>query len=429
MEMISFLHLATLLLVSFIMIQPCHLLDGGSNQFCPVQRKVVFIRQVRSIFNNEQDAFDQLVNIMFSKSCITSISTLALDDKAKMHHIKDWEQFQSVPADSVHLYKEEIGQRYTLDINKFVFDHMVALESRKQHNSNNTVFIIAIRDREIVYRDLVTTFKRIFGDNVKLVFLCIETNLPDLFSLVPFYRLIISWTDLDFGRNSNNFITDLALNPNYDRYKIAENFVPDTTLTESCFMNKNKNTTTTPTTTTTPVLYVWLIYSPLYFPKPELTPLVQLLMFLRRKLRDVGARLEIVTHVETNKLKAAFESLGFVCHVERMRSYVYSFGRFDFEELFSELIPKYNNKNTDQNTNHRAQTLHLNINKYGTPFTTLAQFTQQLVSIRYITPSHWEKRDFRITGDQLNVHPLDLATDQLFESLIKILNKKACGSS
>ena len=432
MEMISFSHLATLLLVSFIMIQPCHLIDGGSNQYCPVQRKVVFIRQVISIFDKEQDAFDQLVNIMFSKSCITSISTLALDDRAKIHHFQDWEQFQSVPTDSVHLFKEEIGKRYALDINGFVIDRMVALESQKRHNTDNTVFIIAIRTRVSVYRDLVSTFKGIFGDNVKLVFLCVETSLPELFPLVPLHRIIILWNDLDFGSNSHGIITDLALNPDYDRYKMAEYLVPDTTLTESCFMNKNNSTTTTtPTTTTTTttitVLYVWLIYTPLYFPKPELTPLVQLLMFLRRKLREVGARLEIVTHAKNNNLRVAFESLDFLCHAERMRSYVYGFGGYDYQELFSELIPKYNSKNTDQKTNHRAKTLHLNINKYGTPRTTLAQFTQQLVSIRYIT--HHEKRDFRINGDQLNVHPLNLATDELLESLLKILDEKACDLS
>lgn len=346
----NIISVTTHLLVVFIIFQPCHSLDYSS-QYCPVRRKVVFIRQVHFIYSEEQNAFDQLVNIMLSKTCITSVSTLALDENANIHHFQDWEQFQSLPADSVHFYKEKKNpRRNTFEINDFVNDHMVMLESRKQHDSHNTVFIIAIRKNVKIYDDLVATFKRIFGKNVKMIFLCIVPYLKNIFPWVPFHRIITLWNDLRIGKNSHGIITDLVLNPDYDRYKIAEYFVPDIKLTKNCFTNKNNNNSTTST-----VLYVWLISSSQYFTKPELTPLVQLLMLLRRKFHDVGSRLEIVTHVKYNNLKIAFESLGFICHTEQMRSYIYGFDDFDFKKLFADLIPKYNelesnkgDKNTDQ---------------------------------------------------------------------------------
>ena len=423
----------SLLLASSIIVQPCQSLLDDSNPYCPVQRKVVFIRQVKSIFDEEQNAFDQLVNIMLLKTCIVSVSTLALDEEAnKIHHFQDWEQLQSAPADFAHIHDEK-NRKSLFDINEFVNDHMIMLESQKQHNSSNTVFVIAIRRRVTIYKDLLATFKRIFGKDVIVIVLCIVTNLKDLFSLVPFHRIILLWSDMSIGKNSHGFITDLALNPDHDRYKMAEYFVADAKLTESCFKNKN-NTNTSTTTTTTTVLYVWLIHSPLYFPKPELTPLVQLLMFLRRKLRDVGARLEIVTHIKYNNLRVAFESLGFVCHTERMRSYIYGFGGFDYNELFDELIPKYNefgnkNKNTDQKTvptnKTKTKILHLNINSYGTPRSILTRFKHQMVSIRYDD----DNLDFKVTGNQLYVNPLVLATDEPLETLLNIFDEKACALS
>ena len=157
-------------------------------------------------------------------------------------------------------------------------------------------------------------------------------------------------------------------------------------------------------------------------------------MFLRRKLRDVGARLEIVTHIKYNNLRVAFESLGFVCHTERMRSYIYGFGGFDYNELFDELIPKYNefrnkNKNTDQKTvptnKTKTKILHLNINSYGTPRSILTRFKHQMVSIRYDD----DDLDFKVTGNQLYVNPLVLATDEPLETLLNIFDEKACALS
>ena len=226
-------------------------------------------------------------------------------------------------------------------------------------------------------------------------------------------------------------IADLALNPDYDRYKMAENFASHIKFTESCFTNKNVNNIKITTTTST-VLYVWLIDTHQYFPQPELTPLVQLLILLRRKLHDVGSRLEIVTHIKHNNLKIAFESLGFVCHSEPFKSY-YQYWMFDFRRLFGDLIPKYNelNKNKADQKNltfirKKTKKLHLNINKFGSPRSTMAQFTDQFVSIRYNPENN---RNFWLSGNQLLVTPLDLATDKTIETLMKFFDEKACALS
>ena len=321
---------------------------------------------------------------------------------------------------------------------------MNTLASHKEHDSDNTVFIVAVKGRiKNVLVDLVATFVRQFGRNVKLIFLCQELSWSQLFGLVPFHRIIISWNYLATGKNSFNMIADLALNPDYNRYKMAEYFAPNTKFTESCFTNKHTNNATTNTTEST-ILYVWLIHTHHYFPHPEITPLIQLLILLRRKLRDVGSRLEIVTHIRNNNLKLAFEGLGFVCHTERMRSYYYGFSGYDYRDLFDTLIPKYNeldnkkadkmtstskdnfaNNNTDQKSliPRNKTKLHLNINRFGTPRSIMKHFAHQFVSIRY---NLQDNRDFWKNGHQLLVPPLDLVTDQTIEILMKMLDDKAC---
>ena len=417
-----------------IMIQPCQsLLGDGANEYCPVQRKVVFVQQVHYIAPEEINGFEQLVNVMLSKTCITSISILAIDFDAKIHHYENWEQFQSVPSDPDPTHIRDNTHVPQSDINEFVNEHIFLLESQKKHNADNTVFIIAIRGRNGLHRDLVATFVKNFGKGVKLIFLCRENNWSQLFGLVPFHRIILSWNYMSTGKNSFNMIADLALNPDYDRYKMAEYFAPHIQFTESCFTHKNVNNINITTTTST-VLYVWLIHTYDYFPQPEITPLVQLLILFRRKLYDVGSRLEIVTHIKHNNLKIAFESFGFVCHPEPFKSNYHYGWMYDFRSLFSDLIPKYNelenNNKADQKNptfiRKKFKKLHLNINKFGSPRSTMAQFTDQFVSIRY---NPVDDRNFWLSGNQLLVTPLDLAKDKTIEALMKFFDKKACALS
>lgn len=78
-------------------------------------------------------------------------------------------------------------------------------------------------------------------------------------------------------------------------------------------------------------------------------------------------------------------------------------------------------------TKKKIKKLHLNINSYGTPLSTMTRFSNQMISVRY--NSNNENRDFKVNGNQLLVAPLDLATDKSLETLLKIFDEKACALS
>ena len=406
-------------LVTFLVIinQPCFSYERNTN--CLVQKKILIVRQVVSD-PDEQNDFEQLVNVLLSKACITKVSILSLDPAASVQHFEDFNAFHSSPADLVHNTK-----KWPEDVNKFVEGHIERLRN-EDYNSENAVFIIAIRRTINFYGALVETFVRNFGRKVKLICLYPAMLSWRLSNLVPFHRIVITWHNIVVGQNSYNMIANLALNPDYNRYKVAEYFAPDVELTESCFNNKHNNANTTTTTTT--VVYVWLVNPIDYFPLPlpEITPLLQLLIFLRRKLHNVGSRLEIIMN-RRDKLKIAFEKLGFLCHTERVPQ---SFGTILYRDLFEELIPKYNELEEDNDTKweekmwlkKKTKKLYLNINRYGTPRSILQRFSHQMVSVKY----NLESNDFNGAGYQIVVHPQYLVSEETLEVLINHFNEKAC---